>query len=420
MKKRHTAAALAAIAGAVLLGTGYLFLRPADRILHEFERRELSDRFHAEGGAAGDIDGDGTPDVVAGPYWYEGPDFGRRHTYREPLDFDPLDYSDHFIAHVHDFDEDGWEDILVIGFPGEAAFWYMNPQGGEALWDRYVAFPSVDNESAAILDFTGNGRPEMVFLSGGYLGYATYDPAQPTEPWAFHRVSERHAWGRFTHGLGAGDVDGDSLPDLLMAEGWWENPGFGSDARWEHHAVDFGRGGAQMYAYDVDRDGLNDVVTSLDAHGWGLAWFRQTSEGDFERNLIMGEEIEKNPFGVRFSQPHALKIADMDLDGLTDLVTGKRWWAHGESGDPEPNADAVLYWFRLELSEEGEASFIPYLIDDDSGVGVDVTVEDLDEDSYPDILIVNKKGAFVFRQLVHEVKASEWEAAQPTLLSDAD
>ena len=39
-------------------------------------------------------------------------------------------------------------------------------------------------------------------------------------------------------------------------------------------------GGGQMYAYDVNGDGLNDVITSLDAHGWGLAWYEQSRTGN--------------------------------------------------------------------------------------------------------------------------------------------
>ena len=39
-------------------------------------------------------------------------------------------------------------------------------------------------------------------------------------------------------------------------------------------------GGAEMAVYDVNGDGLNDVVTSLQAHGWGLSWFEQKKAAD--------------------------------------------------------------------------------------------------------------------------------------------
>ncbi len=396
---------LIGVAG-VVLSAGCRHAPPDTGPAQAFERTVLSDVFYAEGAAIGDLNGDGSPDVAAGPYWYEGPEFEHRHTFYEPEAFDPLQYSDNFVVHVHDFDGDDWNDILVVGFPGQEAFWYRNPQGaGDAgHWERHLAFDGVDNESPFIGDLTGDGRPELVFHHEGYVGYAAADEERPMAPWEFHRISEKGERGPFTHGFGIGDVTGSGSPDILMSSGWWENPGAAApndEKTWTFHPADFGPGGAQMYAYDVDGDGYNDVITSLDAHGWGLAWFKQVrADGDvrFEKNLIMGERSDENPHGVRFSQPHAIALVDLDRDGLKDLVTGKRYWAHGPDGDPEPNAPAVLYWFRLVRSEEGEASFIPHLIDDDSGVGVFLAVDDLTGDEYPDIAMANKKGAFVFVQ----------------------
>src|SRR5690606_34831842 len=159
--------------------------------------------------------------------------------------------------------------------------------------------------------------------------------------------------------------------------GWWEQPAsLQGDPVWRRHEADFGGGGAQMYVYDFDGDGLNDVVTSLDAHGYGLAWYRQlpgSGEGDsprFEQQLISGDASQESPYGVRFTQIHAVELADMDGDGVQDIVAGKRYWAHGSTGDPEPNAPAVIYWFRTVRDGNGGVSFEPHLIDDDSGVGV--------------------------------------------------
>ena len=89
---------------------------------------------------------------------------------------------------------------------------------------------------------------------------------------------------------------------------------------------------------------------------------------------------------------------DIDGDGLDDIVTGKRRWAHGISGDVEPNAPPVLYWFGLQRNDSGEATFVPHLIDNDSGVGTQVTTADLNNDGRPDIIVANKHGVFAFRQ----------------------
>ena len=65
-------------------------------------------------------------------------------------------------------------------------------------------------------------------------------------------------------------------------------------------------------------------------------------------------------------------------------------------GDVEPNADPVLYWFQLTRPHPGEVYYVPHLIDSRSGVGVQLTVKDVNNDQRPDVLTASKLGTFVF------------------------
>jgi hypothetical protein len=114
------------------------------------------------------------------------------------------------------------------------------------------------------------------------------------------------------------------------------------------------------------------------------------------------------------TQMHAFDLADMDGDGLKDFVTGKRFWAHAPPTDPESDAPSMLYWFKLVRGEGGKAvDFVPYPIDNDSGVGTQVTIADMNGDKLPDVIVGNEKGAFVFLHETKEVTHEEWEKAQP-------
>ena len=66
-------------------------------------------------------------DIVSGPFWYEGPDWTKKHAFYEPKEFNINGYSDNFFVYAYDFNGDGWKDILVLGFPGKEARLYINP-----------------------------------------------------------------------------------------------------------------------------------------------------------------------------------------------------------------------------------------------------------------------------------------------------
>ena len=236
--------------------------------------RELSSEFFSEGASAGDFNRDGVVDIIAGPYWFAGPKFDERHEIYPAKPFSIEGYSENFFAFPYDVDGDGWLDVVSIAFPGKEACWYQNPQGRNESWPRHVAWEHVDNESPTFADLTGDGRPELVFQTGGQFGYAEIPAEHPERMWRFTPISPAGVKGPFIHGLGVGDINGDGRADFLERTGWWEQPADrNATPMWEYHPVAFAAaGGAQMYAYDVDGDGDNDVITSKAAHAqrWAL------------------------------------------------------------------------------------------------------------------------------------------------------
>ena len=134
----------------------------------------------------------------------------------------------------------------------------------------------------------------------------------------------------------------------------------------------------------------------------------------------MNAKPEENAYGVKFAQLHALDLIDMDGDGVKDIVTGKRFWAHGSEGDAEPNAPAVLYWFKIDRKKDKSVDFIPYLIDDNSGIGTQVVAGKIQGKKYPDVVVGNKKGVFVLLHEAKKAKKKEWKAAQPKRVSGGD
>ncbi|MGB9602030.1 MAG: FG-GAP repeat domain-containing protein [Limisphaerales bacterium] len=425
---------------------GVIFANGADYTIHTFKKIQLTDQFWCEGAYYGDFNKDGKMDICGGPFWWEGPDFKIRHEFRPATKTSKIkkpdgtevtipgykgalgnenDYSDDFLTFVYDFNKDGWDDIMIYDIPGTPVYWYENPKGqknqdGTEHWKRHKVFDVLDNESPNFVDITGDGVPEILCNSKGYIGYAEINKADPTQPWLWHAISPKGTWHKYTHGIGYGDLNGDGRTDILEAEGWWEQPAsLAADPIWKNHPYPFApkTGAAQMFAYDFNGDGLNDVLTTLAPHNYGIAWYEQTRKADgsidFIKHLIVGNKPEDNKYGVKFSQAHAFDLVDIDGDGIKDFVTGKRFWAHGPTGDDEPNAPAVLYWFKTVRNADRSVDFIPYLIDNDSGVGTQVVAADINGDKLPDVIVGNKKGVFVFIHQIKKVSKEEWEKAQP-------
>ncbi len=364
----------------------------------KFKKHVLNDTFFSEGANVGDVNHDERIDVIAGPYWYEAPDW-KKHELRKPGTYDYANgYCTSFLTYTMDVNHDGWVDVIVIGFPGQEAKWYENPRNKPGHWKEHKLAQWACNETPQFFDVDGNKRGDLVM---GFtpeterFGWMTWfaSPDQPGQGhWKMYVIGGPEAPGtfRFSHGLGLGDLNADGRNDVIITKGWWECPENARTHNWTFHEANLGDDCADMFAYDVDDDGDADVLSSS-AHNYGIWWHEQKKADDGKVSWSRHTIYDK------FSQTHALKMADVNGDGLPDLVTGKRFFAHN-GNDPGGHEPAVLYWFEFSR-KKGQPHWEPHRIDDDSGIGTQFAVADITNDGKLDIITSNKKGTHVFENV---------------------
>jgi hypothetical protein len=378
-----------------------------------FTRTTLHMFNYAEGIGIGDFNNDGKPDVHSGPFWWEGPAFTTKHQFFPPPpnnSYTGMSLGD-WANYEVDVDGDGWLDSINIMRPGTPSYWYKNPgapmnAADISTWTRNDLATLV-MEQSEFTDITGDGKPELVGAIDSKTGW--FDMSG-TAPWTFNAVgvtgaTDAYAWW---HGIGVGDLNGDGKNDLIEDTVWYQQPAGGPKAGpWTAHMQMFkgagvadDHGPSQMYGYDVDGDGDQDVITALDSHGYGVAWYENKNGAWIQHVIVGGVGSMATNAGMiaPFSQPHALVVADIDGDGIKDIVTGKSFYAHPPGqGDPDADGTPVFYVFKL-VRGAGGVTFEPHLVDSVVGLGRQFAVGDLNGDGKIDIAVASKHGAFLFMQ----------------------
>ncbi len=165
----------------------------------------MNEFYYSWGPAVADFNRDGTPDIVAGPYYYLGPEYTAAREIYVGGTIDPGTAYFNGLQYAYDFTGDGWPDVLNSVFQRQAIL-YVNPKGESRRWDSYAVTDRMSCEFMLLKDVDADGKLEFIFKdSENKFVYAKPDPANPTGMWIKHAISEPGPWAN--HGMGVGDVE---------------------------------------------------------------------------------------------------------------------------------------------------------------------------------------------------------------------
>jgi len=330
-----------------------------------------------------DVDKDGILDIICGEYWYQGPDFTKKHKICD-IEHDG-DYLHDFSDYTMDVTGNGYPDIITGNWWDEGLFWRENPGPGGGEWKTHKIMDLTNVETIRYYDIDGDGEVEIF-------------PNCPNEPVFFVKLKAgeftKHVIGEANagHGMGVGDIDGDGKPEIITPAGILHMPEGGPYAGlWEQaEQIELPNGcSVPILIHDVNGDGLPDIIAAS-GHNYGLAWYEQKTENG---KRIWTEHIIDNAW----SQYHDIQLADINGDGKLEVVTGKRWLAHN-GNDPGDDGEVFVCYYTIRDNDR----FYRHIIDygsptkGHSGVGLYFWLTDLTGNGLPDIIAPGKEGLYIF------------------------
>ncbi len=168
----------------------------------------------------------------------------------------------------------------------------------------------------------------------------------------------------------------------------------GRKHKWSH--LPYGGGGAQILVHDLDGDGDMDLVSSYNAHGTASGGSSNTSRASSRSTTSWARARRRIP---------SVLPSRRCTPSPSPTWTATDAWTSSPGNATTPTkartrriAGAGPLLVPQHLDAEKKIEFVPHFIHDDSGVGVEVKVADLNGDSRPDVVSSSKKGLTIHVQ----------------------
>ncbi|MEI7833344.1 MAG: VCBS repeat-containing protein [bacterium] len=354
----------------------------------KFTKKWIADETYESAGVF-DVNNDGILDIVSGAFWYEGPDFKKKHHIGNIQQ--EGEYFDDFSTLALDINGNGYLDYVTGGWWGDSIRWRENPGAAGGEWKEHIIAQTGNVETTRAWDIDGDGILEIVpnTPGGPVVIYKLITDAngKGTGQFSKHLIYDKPQG----HGLGCGDIAGNGRMDIIICGGWLEAPADPWNSEWIFHddfKLDYWDASVPMLVVDVNGNGLSDIIVGH-AHNYGLEWFEQRLENGV-RSWI------HHPIDPYYSQYHDLQWADIDGDGVPELVTGKRHRAHC-GNDPGEWDDTAIVYFKWN-GESFTKCIIDFsrIADRPIGLGILFALADLRGTGRLDIVAPGKDGLYVY------------------------